>query len=121
MNWDEVKHFKKEEFTCPCGCGLADMDERLIKKLDQLREIVREPLYVNSGFRCVKHNEEVGGKATSAHLLGEACDLKAGSGAFKYVLLKAAYRCGFERIGIGSNFIHLDVSQILPRPTIWTY
>ena len=33
------------------------------------------PIRINSGFRCVRHNEEVGGAKSSRHLLGCAADI----------------------------------------------
>ena len=33
----------------------------------------------------------------------------------------AALQSGFLRIGLGKDFIHLDVDTLLPSPRIWTY
>lgn len=42
----------------------------------RIREIIRKPIIVTSGFRCVKLNNAVGGSLTSQHLLAEALDIK---------------------------------------------
>lgn len=47
--------------------------------LDPLREAWGKPLTVNSGYRCPKLNQAVGGVATSYHLKGMAADITAGS------------------------------------------
>lgn len=47
--------------------------------LDPLREAWGKPLTVNSGYRCPKLNQAVGGVATSYHLKGMAADISAGS------------------------------------------
>lgn len=121
MNWDESKYFKPEEFVCPCGCKSGFVEESLIKMLNQARSLYGHPIKINSGYRCEKHNKEVGGKPDSAHLHGQAADLDITDSESRYALLKVLYRCGFERIGVGSNLIHVDVSITLPRPRLWTY
>ena len=47
--------------------------------LDPARERYGGPVMVNSGYRCAKHNREVGGVSASQHLCGEAADVSAGS------------------------------------------
>ena len=47
--------------------------------LDPLREKYGKPIVVNSGYRCQKHNLEVGGVVNSQHMKGEAADITAGS------------------------------------------
>lgn len=44
--------------------------------LDPLREIYKQPIIVNSGYRCSKLNKAVGGAATSQHLIGQAADIR---------------------------------------------
>ena len=43
--------------------------------LDSLREAYGKPIYVNSGYRCEKHNKAVGGVPKSQHMRGEAADI----------------------------------------------
>ena len=73
--WDDIKHFKKSEFTCKCGCGLNNIQLRVVKIADEVREHFGSPAIVTSGTRCEKHNKEVGGVSNSRHLKGKAIDM----------------------------------------------
>lgn len=74
-SWDNVKHFKKSEFTCKCGCGFNNIDLNLVKILDEIREHYNKPLVITSGCRCQTHNANVGGVKGSRHVLGKASDI----------------------------------------------
>lgn len=109
------KYFKPEEFKCKgktCGCANKSapvMDERLLKVLDKMREKVGKPLIVNCGYRCKKHNAEVGGVSNSFHQRGVAADISAaGIGVEK--LAKIAEECGADGVGryVKKNFVHVD-------------
>lgn len=43
---------------------------------ERVREIIGKPLIINSGYRCVKLNNAVGGSLTSQHLYAEAIDIR---------------------------------------------
>lgn len=47
--------------------------------LDPIRKAWGKPIGVNSGYRCLRLNEAVGGAPTSQHLKGEAADITTGS------------------------------------------
>lgn len=74
-SWDSIKHFKKQEFTCKCGCGLNNIQLGVVKIADEVREHFGSPAIVTSGTRCEKHNKEVGGVSNSRHLHGKAIDM----------------------------------------------
>ena len=69
-----VRYFKPEEFRCPC-CGEGSPAQMLVLWLDFFRAAWGYPVRVNSGWRCEKHNREVGGAARSRHRLGCAADI----------------------------------------------
>lgn len=74
LSWDDIKHFSKDEFKCPC-CGMNIIDLRLVKILeDEFRNYYNSPVVITSGCRCSKHNAEVGGVQGSRHVLGKAAD-----------------------------------------------
>lgn len=75
LSWKDIKYFKKEEFTCKCGCGLNNIDLKLVKILDELRTYFNKPIRVSSGCRCKSHNKAVGGVNNSRHILGKAADI----------------------------------------------
>lgn len=77
--WDTVKYFRREEFACKCGkCGGFPVEpaEGLVRILDEYREEVGFPVYINSGVRCKTHNAAVGGEDNSRHLYGDAVDAR---------------------------------------------
>ena len=73
-SWNEIKYFKKEEFTCKCGCKLNNIDINLVKILDSIRIHYNNPIIITSGCRCKKNNSLVGGVSNSKHLYGKAAD-----------------------------------------------
>lgn len=74
-NWNDIQYFKKDEFTCKCGCGLNNMNLKIVKIADEVRKHFGKPSIVTSGTRCKKHNTEVGGVPNSRHLEGKAIDM----------------------------------------------
>lgn len=71
---DLTAHFSRREFACPC-CGQAGIRGRLLVTLETIREAVGSAVHIESGFRCPRHNAEVGGKPNSGHVSGEAADI----------------------------------------------
>lgn len=75
-----MKWFKEREFRCKC-CGelppsaRANIEALVANVLDPAREKLGKPITVNSGYRCPKHNREVGGVKNSQHMAGEAADI----------------------------------------------
>lgn len=67
-------HFDKNEFKCPC-CGKVKVSQSLVYLLEAIREHFNKPINITSGYRCPKHNMEVGGAGNSQHLYGTAADI----------------------------------------------
>ena len=110
-------HFTRREFTCRCGCGLADVSPELITVLEHVREQFGVPVIVTSGHRCPTHNSKVGGARNSQHLNGTAADIKVTGVAPADVAawLEENYP---NRYGVGRyvTFTHIDVR---PQPARW--
>ena len=117
-----MRHFKLQDFDSPDlpGSGI-NMNSWFLQLLDSCRDEAGIPFHINSGFRTPQHNASVGGVSTSAHLKGLAADIRAFTAKEKFLILDAAFKNHIKRIGIGSNFIHLDVDLSLPFPSVWVY
>jgi uncharacterized protein YcbK (DUF882 family) len=103
-------HFSLREFQCSCGCEQVKIHPLLIEKLERIRENTGVPVLVLSGYRCPRHNAEVGGVKGSYHLKGMAADVRL-KGVGNEILLAEAERIGFGGIGKYPDFIHLDVRR----------
>lgn len=113
-------YFSRKEESCRCcGCGGLVPDFRA--KLNEARELAGIPFILTSAFRCEKHNQEVGGSITSSHLAGLAVDIKCTDAWSRFKILSALLEVGFQRIGIGRNFIHVDDDLTKSRGVIWDY
>ncbi len=104
------RNFTLEELQCPC-CKTGELKPEMLTRLQAIRDFLGFPLMINSGFRCQKHNQEIGGKISSFHLTGEAIDIGTNhlNSTEKHHLMKAAIHFGFGGIGIYPNFVHLDL------------
>lgn len=118
-----TKNFKPAEFACPCGCNTNEMQQAFVEILQRIRDNVGSSMPITSGYRCPKHNSEVGGKKNSAHTRGWAVDIgiKKGDSSKRFKIIAYALQEGVRRIGIGDSFIHLDCDPDLPYGQIWLY
>lgn len=114
-------NFSVEEMSSP---DLPDsgynMQPKFMDQLQEARKAAAIPFDVTSGYRTPIHNEKVGGSETSSHLDGWAADIAVNNGYQRLRILKALIQAGFNRIGIGENFIHVDCDPN-KNASIWTY
>ncbi|NIV12142.1 MAG: peptidase M15 [Aliifodinibius sp.] len=115
-----MNYFKDEEFKCPC-CGKFVISSSLKFKLNHARHIANIPFIITSGYRCLAHNEAIGKSPTSSHLKGHAVDVSVKSSRDRYKILEGAIHAGFNRIGIGKDFIHLDDDLDKDPKVCWDY
>lgn len=97
------------------------LDKKLVDMLDKARDIAGIPFVITSGFRTPEHNKRVGGEPNSAHLRGLAVDLRCRNSLERHTIVNALLKVGFNRIGLGSSFIHCDIDSTLPQNVMWTY
>ena len=112
-----------EEFNQP---GLPEshknMDTNLLMILDNMRHRSNIPYTITSGYRSQEYNKKIGGVKNSSHCKGLAVDIAAPDSTTKYSIIEAALHFGIQRMGVGSNFIHIDIDdQDKPAKVCWTY
>lgn len=119
---DLTEHFSKNEFACTCGCGFDAISLCLVNALEKIRSKIGISIIINSGCRCKEHNKRVGGKVDSSHLSGLAADIRVVNSNHRFNLLKVIYQSEeFRRIGIGKNFIHVDIDYKKALELVWVY
>lgn len=118
-----LKYFKEEEFRkATPSCSLSDMDEDFMQLLDVSREIAGIPFVINSAYRSVEYEKKKGRSGNSRHTKGIAVDIRCRTNGERYLIVASLLIAGFRRIGIGSNFIHVDSGYPdASQPIIWTY
>jgi uncharacterized protein YcbK (DUF882 family) len=126
----KLNYFNISEFDSPDlpGSGKDNMDVNLLMILDNMRHRSGIPYKITSGYRTPEYHKRLKEKGyktskTSPHLLGKAADISAPDSRSKYLIVEAALHFGIERIGIGANFIHIDIQEEPEKPVqlIWTY
>lgn len=116
-----MRWFKEKEFACKC-CGELPLLQRknveaLIKEvLDPIRENLGRPIIVNSGYRCAKHNSEVGGAKYSQHLVGEAADIRHTDGTDVTDIVQTIKANGkWDQLIIYPTFVHVSWKRFGPN------
>jgi len=88
-------HFTRAELWCPESKHLH-LYPGLLEALERLRELIRRPLPIISGYRSPSYNRKVGGARASRHLAGAAVDIPLG-----LATVGQAVAAGF--VGIGTE------------------
>lgn len=113
-----TENFNLKEFHCKDGSvvpeSLMGKVKELAENLQVLRDYLQKPITINSAYRSEKHNEKIGGKERSFHLLGMAADITVSgySSAEIYAAITALIRQGKMKeggIGYYQNFVHYDI------------
>ena len=114
---NDTKYFKVSEFACKC-CGKNNIDQRVIDMAEIIRLAGGVPVNVNSGYRCAKHNAEVGGVNGSFHTKGFAADLSCSLGAKKLFAVVADLKARgklpdleYAILYIKKDFVHIDCGK----------
>lgn len=123
---DLTKNFSSDEMRCKCGCGICNVSEGFMRKLQMARSIAGTPFIIKSGCRCPDHNKNEGGEETSDHLTTkdiqcEGADIQCLDSMSRLKIIKSAMMAGFKRIGIAKSFIHLGMKKDNPQDVIWVY
>jgi len=118
-----MKYFSYDEFDSPDdpGSGKKYMDKRFLDALDDARDVAGVPFKINSGFRTPEHNAKVGGSANSSHMKGCAADIHCPDNEMRFHIIDALYYVGFDRIGVGKTFIHVDLDMEKTPKRMWVY
>lgn len=117
----QPKYFSEHEFQ-KVHCSMADIDPSSLKRLDACRQLAGVPFVITSAFRTKSHEIEHGRSGNSAHTRGRAFDIACSDNRTRALIVAAAVKVGFTRIGIANSFIHLDDDvYCLPSPRIWLY
>lgn len=106
-------NFNSKEFECSCKkCEWQYIEDSLLQKLEEVRELYGKPIRVTSGYRCPEHNKAIGGAPSSSHVSGMAADIQPVIVTLDELdeLYDICYNI-FDNIGDGRNkgFVHVDV------------
>jgi uncharacterized protein YcbK (DUF882 family) len=115
-----TKNLSRHEFACKCDDdgGYEAVDMELAIVVQEGCDYFKTSVTINSGNRCPKYNEEIGGHPNSYHKKSMAADVM-----YKGVdpkLVAAYFRREYPgRYGIGeyNSFTHIDVQHGCKR---WT-
>ena len=106
------QHFKVKEFACKDGSQVVFIDSYLVSILDILRNQVRKPVIINSGYRTPPRNKQVGGAKYSYHMRGMAADIRINGTTAKEIANKLNKiipdSCG---IIVYNTWVHLDTRE----------
>jgi uncharacterized protein YcbK (DUF882 family) len=80
----------------------------LIIKLEELRAKLNAPIIITSGYRCEKHNRDVGGVRNSQHLYGNAADILV-KGYTSEEVAEVAKEVDFSFVKTYKSWVHIDV------------
>lgn len=117
-------HFNSLEFTCSCknsDCVEQKISKELIEKLEKIRSKLGNSIIITSGYRCLKHQQELLNNPkietvkNSQHVLGLACDVTTNNLSMLLTLLEQE----FKAIGLAKTFYHVDLRDDKIRR--WTY
>lgn len=69
------EHFRLEEFACHCSVGRVLVADELVSVLQDVRDELKSPVRITSGYRCPVRNLELHGTPRSWHTVGLAADI----------------------------------------------
>jgi len=105
------ENFRLSEFQSR-DTGEVMVDPDLIRKVQTLRDLVRLPIRINSGYRTPERNREVGGVPNSLHCQGKAVDVSCAFISLA-ALTVGAIEAGFQGVIVYTkySFLHCDLRE----------
>lgn len=128
INWANYPNFTPKELACK-HCGAEGITAEMMDILQYIRTSLEQPVFISSGFRCVKHPVEQEKDKPGEHTYGMAIDIIC-HGARALEIIKLAQAKGVRRIGVhqkgvaNGRFVHIGIADRynLAFPVaLWTY
>lgn len=136
MKYFTINEFEKSAKACQLGIDntIPSLQRKNIEKLvnlvlDPLREAIKTPIIISSGYRCPRLNKAVGGVQNSQHMDGLAADItfqeRDDYCFLVYILLKSPNhpykqyidQCIYYK---KKGFVHVSISATdKPRRQFW--
>tara|TARA_R110002074_G_scaffold173985_1_gene336849 strand:+ start:115 stop:531 length:417 start_codon:yes stop_codon:yes gene_type:complete len=110
-------NFKKSEFKCRDGTEVPDehMDDlrELVKNLQIVRDHLKVPMHIISGYRSPKYNRKIGGARKSQHMKAKAADIVVKSlkpTELREIIINLIKEGKIKKGGVGlyRSFVHYD-------------
>lgn len=87
---------------------IKDNIKELVENILQpLRDTLGQPLFINSGYRCIQLNKAVGGVPTSQHCLGQASDIGC-TDPYALAQLAKRMRLDYDQCILYPSFVHFS-------------
>lgn len=101
----------------PKGEYIKENLKKVMYILDLTRVYIGKPIYINSGYRCKKLNEMVGGVSNSMHIRGLAADFRTTfepdiETMYNYLNIRKE-KFQITELIKHKRFIHMAISQSL--------
>lgn len=118
LNEKLTKNFHSKEFACKDGTLVPKRMRpavlKLAENLQVLRDAIKAPITINSGFRHQLYNKRVGGATNSHHRYARAADIvaKGWTPTQLYRKIEELIREGKMHnggLGLYRDFVHYDV------------
>lgn len=122
-----TKNFTQREFRSKDGAKMPldvlDNIKELACNLQVLRDLLGEPIKINSGYRSEAHNKAIGGVKSSKHIKGLAADIRVKDLETDdlYLLIESLIKQGEMQeggLGVYDTFVHYDIRGTRAR---WNY
>ena len=120
-----TNNFWLKEFNCKDGAivpeRLIDNVQLLAEQLQVLRDVIGEPIQINSAYRHGAYNQSIGGSKNSQHILAKAADIVVGEGFTPKIIvgtIEALIASGEMLeggLGLYDNFVHYDIRGVRAR------
>jgi uncharacterized protein YcbK (DUF882 family) len=89
-----------------------NIKELVFNILQPLRDKFDVPIHINSGYRCLKLNNALGGVASSQHVMGQAADIIVeGKKPIEVAEMIVEMGLPYDQIGLYDTFVHVSVSS----------
>ena len=111
------KNFKKSEFKCRDGtsvpCELMDNLNELVENLQIIRDYIKQPMHIISGYRTPKYNRKIGGARKSQHMKSKAADIVVKNmkpKELREIIINLIKEDKIKTGGVGlyTSFVHYD-------------
>ena len=111
-------NFNSTEFDCHGSscCSQTLVDDQLVVYLQKIRDHFNAPITITSGYRCIRHNSNIGSGTGSQHVKGGAADIVV-SGHKPKEVAQYCESIGIKGIGLyetnsDGHFVHIDVRTV---------